>query len=158
MKLRKHFLFLALLIIAFSFVLASCGLFNKKCKHEYIDEVVAPTCDTNGYTQHTCKKCDDTYKDSETAPTGHNYVDTVIEASCTAEGYTNHTCSNCGDSYNDNYLPISAHRFNGATCFYCKIDAPTDTIVADTEWYNENNVVFVCLINFFDQIIIKPTR
>lgn len=180
MRLRNRFLFFALLIIAFSFVLASCGLFNKKCKHEYKDEVTAPTCEAGGYTTHTCTKCSNTYVDSETgaighnygptvdapgctesgittyvcsycqdtytdletSPTGHNYISAVVETSCSAEGYTNHTCSYCGDSYNDNYVSKTAHRFNGAACFYCGIEAPTDSITPDIEWYNESNMIF----------------
>ena len=145
MKLRKHFLFLALLIIAFSFVLASCGLFNKKCKHEYIDEVVAPTCDTNGYTQHTCKKCDDTYKDSETAPTGHNYVPTVDAPGCTEPGITTYVCSYCQDTYTDletsptghNYISAvvetscSAEGYIKHTCSYCG-DSYNDNYIPKT--------------------------
>ena len=140
MNLKKHFLLLAsLVILALSFALTSC---SKECKHEYKDEVTAPTCEAGGYTTHTCTKCSNTYVDSKTGATGHNYVDTVTDPTCTAQGYTTHTCSNCSGTYNDNYQPVSAHRFNGDACYYCRMQAPTDLITPDTEWYNEDNIVF----------------
>lgn len=140
MNFKKYFLLLAsLVILALSFALTSC---SKECKHEYKDEVTSPTCEAGGYTTHTCTKCNSTYVDSETGATGHNYVDTVIAPTCTAQGYTTHKCSNCGGTYNDNYQPVSAHRFNGDACYYCSMQAPTDLITPDTEWYNEDNIVF----------------
>lgn len=137
--MKKNLLVMLVLVSCIA-CLFSCGLFG--CKHEYRDQVVEPTCDNAGYTQHTCTKCDDTYKDSETAALGHSYVDTVNEESCTAEGYTNHTCSRCGNSYNDSYVAKSAHRFNGNACSYCSMEAPVDAITPNTEWYVENNMVF----------------
>ena len=48
---------------------------DDKCEHEYTSVVVAPTCEQKGYTTHTCKKCGDSYKDSNTAALGHQYED-----------------------------------------------------------------------------------
>ena len=41
--------------------------------HTYISEVIKPTCTTEGYTKYICDRCNDTYIDSYTNPTGHNY-------------------------------------------------------------------------------------
>ena len=41
--------------------------------HTYISEVIKPTCTTEGYTKYICNRCNDTYIDSYTNPTGHNY-------------------------------------------------------------------------------------
>lgn len=41
--------------------------------HEYKDTVTAPTCTEKGYTTHTCIRCGDSYRNSETAATGHSY-------------------------------------------------------------------------------------
>jgi len=40
-------------------------------EHDYVDTVVDPTADAQGYTEHTCSVCGDTYVDS--------YVDPVVE-------------------------------------------------------------------------------
>ena len=53
-------------------------------------EVTAPTCTEQGYTTHTCTRCDDTYTDTEVAPLGHKPGD---EATCT----TAQTCKVCGE-------------------------------------------------------------
>ena len=34
--------------------------------HDYTEKVVKPTCGKGGYTLHTCKKCNDSYKDHQT--------------------------------------------------------------------------------------------
>lgn len=73
--------------------------------HIYKATVTAPTCNTQGYTTHTCS-CGDSNKDSYTNATGHAYTDTVVAATETEQGYTKHTCSNCGDSYKDSYTPV----------------------------------------------------
>ncbi len=38
--------------------------------HDYIDAVIPPTSNEQGYTTHTCLRCGDTYIDSYTEPTG----------------------------------------------------------------------------------------
>ena len=34
--------------------------------HDYTEKVIKPTCGKGGYTLHTCKKCNDSYKDHQT--------------------------------------------------------------------------------------------
>ena len=84
-KLSIVFLFVAIL------VLGACGH-----KHVYEDNVVAPTCTKQGYTEHKCE-CGDTYKDSTVAALGHSYGEwtVVIEATETEEGLKERTCSVC---------------------------------------------------------------
>ncbi len=41
--------------------------FNIDCAHEFLEEVVSPTFDREGYTQYTCTKCGDSYIDNYTA-------------------------------------------------------------------------------------------
>jgi alpha-amylase len=57
-------------------------------------QVIAPTCDSNGYTLHTCSDCYYTYTDSYTNSTGHAYQTTSGSAN-----QITRTCSQCGDSY-----------------------------------------------------------
>ena len=41
--------------------------------HDYTEKVVKPTCEKDGYTLHTCKKCNDSYKDHQTKTLLHWY-------------------------------------------------------------------------------------
>lgn len=71
--------------------------------HEYVEEVIAPTYSSQGYTVHTCKICGASYRDSYTDKLGcdHEYVDTVVPPTYTSGGYTRHVCKKCGDVYYD---------------------------------------------------------
>ena len=171
MRLRNRFLFFALLIIAFSFVLASCGLFNKKCKHEYKDEVTAPTCEAGGYTTHTCTKCSNTYVDSETGAIGHNYVPTVDAPGCTESGITTYVCSYCQDTYTDletsptghNYISAvvetscSAEGYTNHTCSYCG-DSYNDNYVSKTAHRFNGSACFYCGIDTPTDLIVPNTE
>lgn len=44
------------------------------CEHEYTSAKVAPTCISQGYTQHTCKFCGKTYQDEYVKAVAHNFV------------------------------------------------------------------------------------
>lgn len=107
--------FAAILIVM---TLTACDLFG--CRHDYTENVVNPTCTEGGYTEHTCTKCGDSYRDKEMSATGHNYVDTVVDPTCTSEGHTTHTCANCSDSYDDSVLAATGHSYESvvvdATC------------------------------------------
>ena len=41
--------------------------------HDYTEKVVKPTCENGGNTLHTCKKCNDSYKDHQTKTLLHWY-------------------------------------------------------------------------------------
>ncbi len=41
--------------------------------HEHEENVVTPTCDEGGYTEHVCKYCGDKYVDAETPAAGHDW-------------------------------------------------------------------------------------
>ncbi len=58
--------------------------------HNYSVSVVKPTCESAGYTVHTCANCGDTYKDNETAALGHT---AGAEATCTKP----QICTVCGE-------------------------------------------------------------
>ncbi len=67
--------------------------------HDYKDVVTAPTCQKEGYTTHTCSRCGDSYKDSETAidPDNHAFTYTNLrEATCTSSGIRKAACA-CGE-------------------------------------------------------------
>lgn len=76
-----------------------------KLGHNYKDEVTAPTCTKQGYTTHTCSRCDSTYVDTYVEPNGHEYEVIVIAPTCTKGGCTVHICSVCeGEEPNGYYI------------------------------------------------------
>ena len=69
--MKKHVLMLLIIVSIMS--LSSCDLF--KCKHkEYDVKTVAPNCFAEGYTEHTCKKCGESYKDNILPKTIHYFA------------------------------------------------------------------------------------
>ena len=98
--------------------------------HDYEAVVTEPTCTQQGYTTHTCTRCNDQYVSGTVAALGHDYADAtcttpktcnrcgrttgnaldheytteVIEPiACIEQGYTRYTCKNCGFSYVTDY-------------------------------------------------------
>ncbi len=71
--------------------------------HEYVVEVVAPTCTARGYTSHYCPGCGDRFRTDDTEPLGHRYDGGVVtkEPTLTAMGRILYTCIGCGDTYQD---------------------------------------------------------
>ncbi len=66
--------------------------------HEYVPTLTAPTCTENGYTTHTCSKCNATYTDSEVTALGHTEGEWVIEkeAEIGVAGSKYKSCTACG--------------------------------------------------------------
>ena len=65
--------------------------------HNYKIKVIAPTCEEQGYTLHTCSNCGDSYKDEYNNVLGHTLVvDESVSATCTTSGLTQGIhCSVC---------------------------------------------------------------
>ena len=75
--------------------------------HSYTDTVISPTTEAEGYTEHVCSRCGDTYRDSyveklQTEHT-HSYGDGVVttEPTCTQPGVKTFTCVRGDDSYTE---------------------------------------------------------
>ena len=67
--------------------------------HKYDTVVTAATCETAGYTTHTCATCGDTYTTDEVAAFGHlnDVVLPAVAPTCTTTGLTaGVACSSCG--------------------------------------------------------------
>lgn len=79
--------------------------------HQYVDQVVAPTCTEEGYTLHTCKICRDTKRDTFVDAIGHNYTANVVAPTCSDMGYTRNSCSNCHDTYISNRTQKLEHSY-----------------------------------------------
>ena len=75
--------------------------------HTLTAEVIAPTCETEGYTVYTCE-CGHTYASDYVQPTGHTLTAEVVAPTCETEGYTVYTCE-CGYTYDSDHVPPAGH-------------------------------------------------
>ena len=64
-------------------------------KHNYVTTVVAPTCESQGYTERKCTECGASKKYDYTDALGHSYTHTD------ADGYRTYTCTRCDHSYSE---------------------------------------------------------
>ena len=103
--------------------------------HNYISDVIPPTCTESGYTTYTCAGCGDSYVAKEVEATGHQYVDgicgcgerdpeyihpheheyraEITAPTCTESGYTTYTCVGCGDRYigDEEFAPLGHNGY-----------------------------------------------
>ncbi len=111
-------------------ICATCNYENvveiPKLEHEHncTSEVVAPTCNTDGYTIHTCIYCGDTYKTDEVKALGHKEViDEAVEATCTKTGLTEGAhCSVCNEILIEQEIVTLTHIYEFGICKYCDED------------------------------------
>ncbi|MBQ6380101.1 MAG: hypothetical protein IJJ41_00680 [Clostridia bacterium] len=84
--------------------------------HNYQSVIVPSTCEEQGYTEHTCLACSDSYKDSYTDALGHSWNDGAIttEPTCTAEGETTYVCTRCQQSRTE-AIEALGHSFKSWT-------------------------------------------
>ena len=99
-----------------------------KISHTYYSYVIAPTCTAEGYTEHVCTFCGDSYKSDFTNIIAHDLEDTIVAPTCTEKGYTLHTCKNCDYSVKDTFINALGH-----TEVIDKAVAPTCTETGLTE-------------------------
>ena len=105
----------------------SCGLIlylNLGHEHNYLPQVVAPTCTTQGYTRYACTLCQDAYVEAVTDPLGHDMTahpgktPTCVEAGWDAY----ETCSRCG---------LSTQEIVWDTCHYEPVEVVEPTCYLD---------------------------
>lgn len=65
--------------------------------HSYAEQVVSPTCTSEGYTLYSCA-CGDSYTDAITASVGHIFgsYQSNADATCTSDGTKTAICDRCG--------------------------------------------------------------
>ena len=92
-----------IVLVLFSLFIIGCH------KHNYTEEVINPTCVTNGYTVYTCS-CGDHYNDNEVEALGHTYGDwkVVKEATETETGLKERKCIRCNDIQKED-IPSLSH-------------------------------------------------
>ena len=125
--MKKLALLLLCLTIVFS--LAACGKDSEPSApdHNYISTVVAPTCNSVGYTEHVCQDCGKSYKDNEVSATGnHSFYDLyVMESTCVSRKVLR-TCSVCNIVAVIDEEPIAEHNFLDRVCTVCGELGPSE--------------------------------
>lgn len=102
-----------ILVAMLAFVFASCdkieGIF-KKHEHSYTHTVTLPTCESQGYTTHTCE-CGDSYVDAYVPESHELVVRDAKEPTCTEPGNLEYfTCRKC-DYTTYEAIPATGHSF-----------------------------------------------
>ena len=84
--------------------------------HNYVKNVIEPSCTEEGYTLYTCIMCGDSYKDEKIIPKlGHDYSkDWTIDkkATCTESGSKSHHCTRCDEKTDVTVIPKLSHNFD----------------------------------------------
>ena len=98
------------------------------CDHTYESTTVAPGCETQGFTTHTCTLCGDTYADNIRPSTGHSCsTHTVVQyPTCTDDGLREWHCDNCDYSYTESIAKLG-HSYQ--TSVNSQPDCDTDGVL-----------------------------
>jgi hypothetical protein len=86
-----------------------------KLSHEYDTTVVAPTCESAGYTLYDCKNCEYQYTDNVVAALGHNYSYAFVWSDDHSEAKIVFTCAN-DESHNIEKKANVTVKTTPATC------------------------------------------
>lgn len=84
-----------------------CGtVLAEKLGHDYSAAVTVPSCTKDGYTIHTCSRCDDSYTDMETTALGHEAEkNEAKKPTATKQGNIAYWyCERCGKYFKDEAL------------------------------------------------------
>ncbi len=158
LKLLLTLLFLIIPSVLFN----SC---NEECTHTYFtDTVIAPTCDEEGKTVHSCASCDFEFYTDHVAPTGHDMTATVFAPTCEYEGYTYYSCD-CGYSYkSDLIFPLghtgaetvipptcASEGYTLVACVRCNKDYKKDQIPPISHKLETSTVPATCTVAGYTQ-------
>ncbi len=80
--------------------------------HSYYTQVIAPDCDSQGYTEHICYICGGSYQDTYVDALGHSYGDWIQEEAptCISAGKEYQQCSVC-EHKNYRGIPALGHSY-----------------------------------------------
>ena len=125
---------------------ANCDYFETKpidvIDHTYEADVIAPTCEEQGYTLHTCI-CGDSYKDNYVAATGHSWDEGTVTTApgCESEGVLTKSCANeCGKTTTES-IPAIGHTHKAeVTAPTCEDQGYTTYTCACGHSYKDNYV------------------
>lgn len=82
------------------------------CKHIYKENIVAPTCTEEGYTEKSCIICGESHIEKTALPLGHSFEEREsFPADCENDGYTLAVCTVCSESETRNIVKATGHSF-----------------------------------------------
>ncbi len=105
--------------------------------HQYVDNTVAPKCEAQGYTEHTCSVCFHSYRDDFVAATGHKQEKkgTVVKtATCYENGIKEYKCENCSKLLKSEVTDLAKHDLTSWTV----TEQPDCTTVGKRERHCKN--------------------
>ncbi len=104
--------------------------------HDYVPEVIPPTCTEDGYTLHTCR-CGDSYQDTPVESAGHDYDSVISLPTCMEDGYTTYTCTVCEDTYTGDIVLAEGHTpGDAATCTEAQTCTVCGEVLDDAKGHN----------------------
>ena len=109
----------------------------KNLGHNYVDKIVTSTCLNQGYTLHTCERCNDSYKSDYTDKSACKYNSGVIttQPTCTKEGVKTYTCTVCGKTKTESIKSLGHNYIKSIvepSANYAGYDTYTCSICDDT--------------------------
>ena len=78
------------------------------------EDTVPATCESGGYTIHTCSVCGYSYTDNKTPALGHSFGSWKMTTAptCAADGEQTRTCTRCGQTETQAYPATGVHNFS----------------------------------------------
>lgn len=129
--------------------------------HNYVETVVPPTCESKGYTLHSCTRCQNSYRTNEKAKLPHKESDWIISepATCVDSGKEIIECEVCHTITNEREIEalghdIIKHEALEATCENIGHYAYQTCSRCDYTTYEE----IPALGHDYHIIIINPTK
>lgn len=100
------------------------------CPHNYITDVIAPTCTTQGYTIYTCSICGDSYMDDYISAVGHNFENGVCSVCGFIEPviFVDNTNANPGEIVT---IPVSIENNCGIAGFTFELSCDAGIIITN---------------------------
>ncbi len=101
-------------------------------QHTMKEEIIEPTCTTDGYTRHYCTTCDYSYN-TDTIKAHHDIViDKAVPATCTVPGKTQgEHCTKCDYKVKQKKIPALNHDFTGVVRYYSDVECLNELSSAD---------------------------
>ncbi|MBO4983088.1 MAG: hypothetical protein J6D23_03435 [Clostridia bacterium] len=113
--------------------------------HDYSEEIVAPTCTEEGYTNVTCKRegCEYSEKKNTTPALNHDLKENVVAPTCEEAGYTAITCTRCDYSETKNPTEATGHDYKEEKIEVdaCKSDGKTIVTCSKCDYREEKDIV-----------------
>ena len=92
---------ISLMVLLMLLLFFICGCSHS---HQFKENIVLPTCLTEGYTEHKCKHCGVTYKDTYTTALGHTFSHYISNGNGTGTS----KCDRCDETHTIIYGDVNS--------------------------------------------------